>query len=215
IAATGFVCVGLYGYSSQSIIGIVSSSLPLACIIIGLIVGLVSVAGCCGAANESRLFLRVYFALLSILILCQIIIGGIAISHKEDVEAYVKDSWQNAYTSDQTLITRVQNFMNCCGLTTVTTMVVSPCNFTVPCFSKMKESFVSGMSTMATGALTMGIIEFICLLAAGVFVYVSKAEEESREMELLAEAKKLNLAETAKSKKKKYNFETPFEDGDD
>lgn len=89
------------------------------------------------------------------------------------------------------------------------------CNSTTPCFDRMKESFVSGMSTMEAVAITLGVIELFCLLTAVLFNFFWKKEETTRELELMDEARRLNLAEKAQKNKKGFNFDNPFDDEDE
>ncbi|KAI9190334.1 hypothetical protein H9P43_001770 [Blastocladiella emersonii ATCC 22665] len=216
VSSVGFFAVGIYGYSDSSVVGIVSSSLPLACIILGIIVALISLIGVFSVANESALFIRVYFALLLLLILAEIIIGGVAFSHKDNVELYLTQAWTNAYKTDKSTIARLQGFFGCCGFRTVDDMAVrDKCMTMVPCYTKVKQQFLTGLNTMATVAVTLGVIELFCLLAAGLLVFFSRLSEDARNSELLEEARKLSLAEQERAKSKRYNFETPFEDGDD
>ncbi|KAJ3370997.1 hypothetical protein GGF31_003727 [Allomyces arbusculus] len=216
LASVGLLAVGIYGYSSDSVVGIVSSNLPLSCILLGLVVAVVSLVGCFGVANEARLFIRIYFILLTLLIFGQIVLGAVAASHKEDVEYYITQAWTNAYETDQSVLRRIQKYLKCCGLHDSSEMAVpDACPTTTPCIQSMKQKFTQGIGTIATTAIALGVIETFCLVAAGMLVYFAQLADDARETELLDEARQLALAERERSKEKRYNFETPFDDGDE
>ncbi|KAI9224060.1 Tetraspanin family-domain-containing protein [Blastocladiella britannica] len=215
IVSIGFFIVGIVGYSSDSLVGIISSSLPAACIALGVIMALISLVGCFGAANESTFFMRVYFGFLAVMIVSEFVIGGVAYSHKGNIEMYLSQTWSNAYTSDKSIITRIQNMFSCCGLTTVSDMSVPVCPTQTPCYAKVKSAFTNNLNSVATAAISLAVLELVCMLAAGLLVYFSNMSEDARNNELLEEAHKLAVVEQERAKSAKYNFESPFDVGDD
>ncbi|ORZ40374.1 Tetraspanin/Peripherin [Catenaria anguillulae PL171] len=160
IASVGFFIAGIVGYNESNIVGIVSSSLPAACIGLGVIVALVSLVGCFGAANESPFFMRVYFGLLAAIVVSEIVIGGVAYSHKDNVEIYLSKFWTNAFNTDKSVVARIQRLLQCCGFRTVTEMaVLDACPVQTACYTRMRERFMSGLHTMGSIALALGVIE--------------------------------------------------------
>ncbi|KAL7754001.1 hypothetical protein RI367_000934 [Sorochytrium milnesiophthora] len=217
IAGVGFMAIGLYGFMNKNVVGIVSESLPMACVILGVGVALISCVGCCGAANESKIFMRVYIGMLVLLIIAQIVVGVIAFSHKDDVEYHLSSWWQTTHEQNPTGLESVQDFFGCCGFHTLTDMpATDTCpSFMVPCYEKLKTSFEAGAQHMASAAVGLSLVELFCLIAASVFVHLARAMEASRDTSLLEEARKLQLRELESSKAKRYNFENPFDDDDD
>lgn len=89
--------MGTGGYiisnGSSDIIGL-SSSIAAAAIAIGVIVSIISFLGCFGAANEKGMLLKTYFALLIVLVILEVAVGGAAYAKADQVlECLNLDSW--------------------------------------------------------------------------------------------------------------------------
>lgn len=86
----------------------VIKSAATAGIVIGVITTLVSLLGCLGATNEKGVLLRVYFVMLLLLVILQIICGSIAAAQKDQFPELATNAWADFYKNDQASITAIQ-----------------------------------------------------------------------------------------------------------
>ncbi|KAI9140147.1 Tetraspanin family-domain-containing protein [Paraphysoderma sedebokerense] len=226
-AGVALFAIGIFTYTKESIVVLTSTTLPTACVVLGLFVLAVAFFGICGAANESPIFLKVYFSLISILIIAELIIGTIAFTHVGDLDYYLEKSWKTAYDpkqSQQTTIVTVQNYFKCCGFKSTTDMAIPEnCSelkgFTKSCFEIIDTSFTNSLEGLGIGVITLGIIELLCLLFVGLLIYLTRLSAQARDDALLEEARKIadkeiekeRALKSMKSKKKDYNFARPFD----
>ncbi len=139
-------------------------------IVIGGAVLVVSILGLCGAANESNgtgiFALKTYSILVGILILVQIIFGGVAYLKREQIPTLIERSWTSAALKDSKLIAQIQSQFSCCGWkSTNDSSAVPPTCIVIfpernePCFEAIDESLSSHLSTLGAIGVGLGIIE--------------------------------------------------------
>jgi uncharacterized protein YneF (UPF0154 family) len=90
--------------------------LSIGLIVLGAVVTVLSLFGCCGAYFKKKTLLKVYLALLLVVILAQVGVGlGLYFSRSQLIDD-MDDTWQSA---DDELRSLIQKKFDCCGWDTV------------------------------------------------------------------------------------------------
>ncbi|KAA0183412.1 23 kDa integral membrane protein [Fasciolopsis buskii] len=94
---------------------------PIAILVLGGIILLVSFLGCCGAIRENVCMLYMYGALLALLLIGEVVVAVLAIVYKDTIDAKVKEVLtqyvQDYDTSEEIAksIDMIQENFECCG----------------------------------------------------------------------------------------------------
>nr|AAQ62865.1 CD63-like antigen [Branchiostoma belcheri tsingtauense] len=99
-----------------------------AMIAVGVIAILIGFLGCAGAAWENKCLLGAFLAIMGVLSLIEIIIGGVALANKHKAENYLKEKidhisdrkYQNLTAEVKKFVDVIQAEMRCCGMKEVT-----------------------------------------------------------------------------------------------
>merc|ERR1711872_416031 len=116
IGAGGYVYHVFHGYGSEFWL-----SVPIAVLVVGCFIFLISFLGCCGAMKENYTMLYLYAAALVVLFIAEVVVVVLAFVYKNKVEDVVRRTLQKAIKNyDQagsTIIDPIQEEFNCCGVT--------------------------------------------------------------------------------------------------
>jgi len=110
----GCVLCGVGAYAMSSKAGsLAGETLPQGIIVLGVFILLVSLLGCFAAFKESRLFLGVYSAFLSLFVIVLLAVGIGVYAKKDSAQQYMVDGWCEAPPEVQA---DIQQYFMCCGL---------------------------------------------------------------------------------------------------
>ncbi|KAI8488106.1 Tetraspanin-8 [Branchiostoma belcheri] len=98
-----------------------------AMIAVGVIAILIGFIGCAGAAWENKCLLGTFIAIMGVLSLIEIIIGGVALANKHKAENYLKEKidhisdtqYQNLTAEVKKFVDTIQAEFRCCGMKSV------------------------------------------------------------------------------------------------
>ncbi|XP_061717755.1 tetraspanin-9-like [Cydia pomonella] len=100
------------------IVPVAINSIPIAVIVVGAIVFLISVFGCCGAIRESRCLLIMYSVCMMILAAVKIYLAVVIFQNLSDiydvVEGWIRDAFNNPNLRDAFHV--VEAAFQCCGV---------------------------------------------------------------------------------------------------
>ncbi|XP_042360286.1 CD9 antigen isoform X2 [Plectropomus leopardus] len=150
-------------------------------IALGSVMLIVVVFGDYGACNEKRCSLQVFSALLTILILAEVVVGVLAYTKRDEVGLNLAEFYSNMYTLYVTsggdpfirvTLTFIHNTLDCCGVTGIKLVEVvrqtcpsgffqASCPATIITFFDSKAQLVMGLF-LGTGALL--IIALVCTI---------------------------------------------------
>ncbi|KAL1922106.1 uncharacterized protein VTP21DRAFT_10748 [Calcarisporiella thermophila] len=198
LAGLALVILGLVIYL-RSDIALYSKTTPIALMILGAVVFVVSFMGCLGAMGELRSVLIIYFSLLLLLVLVQLFITILAFTPK--IDDAIDAAWQKAYDSDSKLLRDIENEYSCCGLRNVTdravpkrapdACVTSPYfGYDQPCYRQLRKAYKRNGEAIAIGGLVLAVVQILSLMCAGMLISRIPTPEE-REREYLAEHERL------------------------
>jgi len=111
----GLTLIGLAIYifvSLGHVKSMLSMGLPIAMIILGAFICLLSCFGCCGALKRSKPLLIMYLVLLLLLIVGQALVGYFGYTQSSDLEDKLYNDWQDISDGDKNAL---QDEFNCCG----------------------------------------------------------------------------------------------------
>ncbi|CAG8548186.1 7187_t:CDS:2 [Ambispora leptoticha] len=172
--------IGIYGLYSPDV-RLYSSAIPLATIIIGLLVFIISIIGCCGAVWENRPVLTSYFVILLVLVILQVIAAVLALSDSHNVESVLDKAWQAAYDSHPKLIRDIEDEYSCCGFKDVLDRAVpkrtpSACvdsswfGYDIPCYDSLYRSYKHHQTTLGVWGIILAIVQFLALGFAYILI---------------------------------------------
>lgn len=163
-------------------------------IILGVLTAFVSFLGCCGATNEKGILLKIYFALLMVLVVLQIVAGSVAAATK--VSSLSDNVWTTMYNKNDSSILSVEYRFQCCGFTSVTDRAVpsncvSELGFTVSCYNTIMYTLKSNVGSLAAAALTLGLVQLMGLIFSFI-MFRKMAAREGDAKAFLSEAWRIN-----------------------
>ncbi|RUS21228.1 Tetraspanin family-domain-containing protein [Endogone sp. FLAS-F59071] len=172
----GLILIGIGSYTFNSLR--ISQSLSLSLIALGGFITLVSFCGCWGSENEHINLLRVYVVVLILLVLCQIVIGIIAFKHRDSMDEFLDDAWDQAYRKDTKLINNVEQYFECCGFSSpMDRAVPAQCSINYGYVSSCRESlhstFMGSFQTIGITGAVLGGLEVSIVLLSNCWYLVS------------------------------------------
>jgi len=174
----GLTLIGLAIYlfvSLGSVKSLLSMGLPIAMLILGAFICMLSCFGCCGALKKSKALLILYLALLLLLILGQILVGWFGYSQESDLESKLYDEWQKASNGDKNAL---QNEFNCCGFYNYTDYPGSNCvngtwepsNEPPGCEAQIKDQVKNYFKVIIVVGAIFAAIELVGLITSCMFL---------------------------------------------
>jgi len=176
-----------------------SDEIPVAIIILGIFVFLVSITGCCGAFAENKPILIVYFVILSILVIGQVTIMIVILVDRANTEITLDQAWQKAYDSRPSIIRDIEDEYSCCGLKNITDRAIpkgSPeaCHnifgYNRPCLDSLSHSYKKHRMTLGIWSFILAIIQILALISAYILI-VFLPNTREREYQYLSEHDRL------------------------
>jgi hypothetical protein len=176
LAGFFLVTFGLYELLSPDA-RLYSNALPLGITIIGALVILVSIAGCCGALVESKPVLITYFGVLLILVIIQTIAILLALANTKHVENAVDTAWDKAYRTRPRIIRDIENEYSCCGFRSTTDRAVpSNCanntyyGWDRPCYDSLRDSYKHHQYMWGILGIFLVAIQIMALICAYLLI---------------------------------------------
>jgi len=168
--------VGIYMFVTlTNVKSLLSMGLPIALLIIGTFICMLSCFGCCGAIKRSKPLLLIYLALLLLIILAQILIGWYGYTQTSSLENDLYSQWKGASNSDRNAL---QDEFNCCGFYNSTDYPGSNCNTTITpttptdlkgCEAKIKDLCKTYLKVIIVLGSIFAVIELIGLITSCLF----------------------------------------------
>jgi len=177
------LAVGVWAHTHYSATKLVSFQDPIliSVIVLGSLVTLTSLLGCCGAWTNARVILVLFAFFLGLLVLAQLSlgVGSAVISNKVPSEAdKIWDDIDNI-TKEWT-----QKNWQCCGFLNITDNPILPCpnvtNITA-CYPALKQTLALLVETVEIGSFVIGSIEGTVVIITIVLICIvtrSKNEPE-------------------------------------
>ncbi|RHZ88587.1 hypothetical protein Glove_22g107 [Diversispora epigaea] len=184
--------LGLYGLFSPEM-RFYSNAIPLATIILGILVFVISITGCLGAIAENRPTLITFFIILLILVIIQIIFIIITVIDAQNIEMILDKSWDKAYNEHPSIIRDIEDEYSCCGFRNTTDRAVpkrspeacikSPWyGYDQSCLSNLEVSYKKHQNTISFWFITLAVIQILSLIFSYILImYLPTPEERERE----------------------------------
>ncbi|CAG8741051.1 5305_t:CDS:2, partial [Racocetra persica] len=169
------IVAGLYELASPDV-SLYSTAIPLATIIFGIFILLISITGCCGGIAESRPILWV-------------------------VERFLDTWWQTAYDDNPRVLRDIEDKYSCCGFRNVTDRAVpkrrpdacvksSWFGYDKPCLDVLTLSYQNHQTALGVWGIILAIIQILALISAYILI-VNLPTPEQRDREYRAEHERL------------------------
>ncbi|KAG9304089.1 hypothetical protein G9A89_005999 [Geosiphon pyriformis] len=200
IAGLILVGIGIYGIASPDV-RLYSNIIPLATIIVGVLVFLISIVGCCGAVWENRTVLKGYFIILLILVLLQLIVVIISLIDTQNIESILNKGWQTAYDKHPKVIRDIEDEYSCCGFKDVHDRAIpkrSPeaCTespwfgYKTSCYQSLYDSYKRHQTALGIWGIILAVIQVLALVFA--FILIRRLpDDEERERDYRSEHQRL------------------------
>ncbi|CAG8625402.1 18852_t:CDS:2 [Dentiscutata erythropus] len=198
----GFILIvlGLYELASPDV-SLYSNAIPLATIIFGIVILLISITGCCGGVAESKPVLWAYFIVLLILIVLQVIVAIVTLIDTQNVERVLDTWWQAAYTDNPRIIRDIEDKYSCCGFRNVTDRAIpkkSPdaCTkstwfgYDKPCLTVLTQAYRHHQTALGVWGIILALIQILALISAYVLI-ANLPTPEQRDRDYRAEHERL------------------------
>ncbi|CAI2188737.1 3912_t:CDS:2 [Funneliformis geosporum] len=190
IAGLILIGLGLYGVFSSEI-RLYSSEIPIATIVLGFLVLLISITGCCGAIAENRPIL------VTVSFTTQIIFAAVILADRANVEDILNNAWQKAYDDHPSIIRDVEDEYSCCGFRNVTDRAVPKSSpdacvnspwfgYDRPCLDNLSRAYRSHHTMLGVWGIILAIIQILALISSYILIaFLPNARE--RENQYLSE----------------------------
>ena len=182
LVAVLLIAVGVSANENPVVHLLTGQTLPVGAVSLGCLFLVVVGIGCIGMAIKSRLLLLTYAVLFVCLLICQIVIGGMLYSTRNDASTSILNSWPNASND---LKVSLQNQYNCCGLLSFNFSAGNPCpiNATQTCFSSLIDAYNSAYSTVGTFLIVFFFVECFAILTAVYFIKKIRNLRQSKQVD--------------------------------
>lgn len=157
-------------------------------IVIGAAICLVSVLGLCGAANDGNglIALKTYAILVGVLILVQIIFGGVAYLKRDQLPRLIENSWTSAALNDSSVVSQIEIMFSCCGWKATNDSSAVPSNCVAlypqrnkPCFNAIEVAIADHLDTIGGIGVGLGIIELLGVIFSVAFMHIVRKKMET------------------------------------
>jgi len=119
------IFLGAYSFSRfQDYSDFLRETIPIGIIVLGIFLIFVAFFGCCGAFQENKKMLFIYFLLLLGLMISQITVGGVAYNMRNDIDDGLYEAWK----SHPHEAAEIQDHWNCCGYSSTDDYPIDDCN---------------------------------------------------------------------------------------
>jgi len=189
------VVIGIgYHLKSSHAAGFIKENLGLGLMIVGAAALIISLLGCLAAKIGSRCMVLLYALVMLVLILCQVGIAAMVVTHGNDVTKLVQDKWDDLSSPDQLAL---EQQFDCCGLNSFNdTRAALPCpaGSDDGCVDKLKSDLRRELLGVGGATLAFAIIEVVGVLCACLLACRIKdaGEAEDADNERLQQAKEVN-----------------------
>jgi len=207
LAGLTLVGLGIYAYFRSDLL-LSTRTAPIAMIVAGALVFAVSFLGCFGAAIEHKNVLFVYFVVLMVLVLTQILVIGYGASN-DKLEDTLDRTWQRAYEQAPRIIRNIENEYACCGFRNVTdraiprthpeSCVESPYfGYDQPCFTQLVRAYQEHQTGLVITVAVLGVVQGLAIIAAWILLMRLPSEHQR---ELLYREEHRRLVEQGKGRR--------------
>eukprot|EP01100_Stratorugosa_tubuloviscum_P015468 TRINITY_DN8938_c0_g1_i1.p1 TRINITY_DN8938_c0_g1~~TRINITY_DN8938_c0_g1_i1.p1 ORF type:complete len:201 (+),score=76.02 TRINITY_DN8938_c0_g1_i1:148-750(+) len=171
------VAIGAFSLNNlNEISSLISTGLPIAAIVIGVFVFIVSFFGCCGAAIEHAFFLLVYVFIILGLMICQLAIGGAAYYEADNVYVRMESTWKSL---DPETKTQYEQLFECCGWAQgeCPSSTLPPCGVIIPEFIQRNLRILAAVVIIFGCLEVIGLFFALCLYCCIQYKQSSKKQE--------------------------------------
>ncbi|EAL71904.1 tetraspanin family protein [Dictyostelium discoideum AX4] len=159
---------------AKSALSNLTTSIPAGVLVIGILFVIFTVVGCFVAYKEKLVGLVIYCAVMLILLVILIGVGGKAITlHNDDIINEVGGAWEHvANGTKNSTLTRLENFLKCCKWSNVSIDSSDLCPKDGDkikyeghyCGEALSDQFSSKIYAVGAAGLAIGIIELVAIL---------------------------------------------------
>ncbi|KAF9305727.1 hypothetical protein BGZ74_009176 [Mortierella antarctica] len=175
VASVALFGLGVFGLASESPILLESRALSWTLIVLSLLVMPVSILGCAGSLGRYKMVLATYGALLSLLVLFQLVVILYASVRHDKVDNLMDQAWQNAYVHNERTLQDLEIRLHCCGFSNKTDRAVpSNCHqspafgFHTSCQKQLRDSFTRHENMVIVTVTVVEILQLVALVATMV-----------------------------------------------
>jgi len=196
----GFVLIGTGGIivadSNGDLVNL-AGTIGAAAISIGVIVSGTSFLGCFGAAKEKGTMLKWYFAVLLVLVILQVSVGGAAYSKGDEIPGMLESAWKREAetVTNSTILLAIERQNECCGYRNSSDFPVTPLCVQKyndrGCAAVLTDFLVQSVDTIGVVGITIGIIQLVALIFS-IVMYRKISRKENSQAALLNEAWRVN-----------------------
>ncbi|CAG8580089.1 3390_t:CDS:2 [Acaulospora morrowiae] len=191
LAGIILIGLGLYELASPEV-RFYSNVIPLATILLGVLIFLISVTGCFGAVAESKPILVTYFIVLLILVIIQVIAAIITLVDSQNVERILDTAWEKAYQEHPAIIRDIEDEYACCGFRNTTDRAIpkrtpdacveSPWfGYNKPCLASLETAYRRHHTMLAVWGIVLAVIQILALISVYILiVFLPTPEERER-----------------------------------
>ncbi|KAG0089923.1 hypothetical protein BGZ92_003979 [Podila epicladia] len=175
LASVALFGLDIFGLASGSPILLESGALSWTLIALSLLIMSVSILGCAGSLGRCKMVLAAYGALLSLLVLFQLVVILYASVRHDKVDDLMDQAWQNAYVHNQRTLQDLEIRLHCCGFSNKTDRAVpfnchqSPAfGFHTSCQKQLRDSFTRHENMVIVTVAVVEILQLLALVATMV-----------------------------------------------
>eukprot|EP00026_Physarum_polycephalum_P014835 Phypoly_transcript_15395.p1 GENE.Phypoly_transcript_15395~~Phypoly_transcript_15395.p1 ORF type:complete len:254 (+),score=25.07 Phypoly_transcript_15395:145-906(+) len=168
------IILGAYSlYALKEVRELVSISLPSGLIVLGVFFFILTNVGCYSTHKERSGGLILYTLLMLLLLICLIGVGGGLFTYRSEIAEKFGNAWRHASEDARNT---TQTFFQCCGWSSANDFPAGNCSHIPgldsdgPCKDKIVEYGRKYVYVAGVAAIVIGIIEFISVIVAAVFV---------------------------------------------
>ncbi|KAI8872878.1 Tetraspannin-domain-containing protein [Ramicandelaber brevisporus] len=170
----GLIVLGIGVYTlltKDNPTGYSNDKIAIATIVLGGVIAVISAIGFCGSWTHSPRVLRLYFGLLTLLIVLQIVMAIIVYTRLNSKDSILDDNWSTLFNSNKNVISDLENYYSCCGWKeTNDRSVPDNCsaerNFTTACKEPVTRGFEKGLRIVSISLLALAVIQIIGMLGS-------------------------------------------------
>jgi len=200
LAGLSLIGLGIYAIFRSDLL-LASKTIPITMIVSGALVFAVSFLGCFGSAAESKNVLLVYFVVLMVLVVAQILVIGYGVANEDKLDDKLDQTWQRAYEESPKLIRNIEQEYACCGFRNVTdraiprthpdSCVESPnFGYDQPCLLQIIRAYQEHQTGLMTAAAILGMVQILAIIAAWILL-MRLPSEYQRELQYRDEHRRL------------------------
>ncbi|KAJ3167661.1 hypothetical protein HDU88_002108 [Geranomyces variabilis] len=201
LAGGCLIGIGIYGLLNPLGSSMVPMTLPILAIVSGGLLIIISLIGCSGSYAEHKTILWVFFALMTVLVLLQLVVGIAALTRRGNTIDQLADRrWSYLYEHQPRELRRIEEQYECCGLNFVDDRAWPKhgkrCSedkdfgFNRACLEPVRNEWDHRQKVFAMVVLSLAALQLLGLVPV-YYLVTALPSAEKREQDLLEEHRRL------------------------